>query len=322
MSFRRSKAIIYHANFHNTEVDLPRKKRHIRQPLLYLLAAVLSASMVGVAATAGDVDVYVLAGQSNMDGRGLIAELVSDHPQAAGPRSDIRFWYANTAGKGYSTGWVDLAPGFGVPPKFIRKNGRGGNLPSKTFGPEIAFGPAMLQHRPGRQVAIIKVTRGGTNLRKDWAATEDPAGPMYQLLVRTVNDALGKLSEAGDTGHLRGVLWHQGEGDRKSSKYAQRLEVFIDRLRKDLDKPQLPFVIGAVFDNGKRDIIREQQRVAVEAVAYTAYVPSEGLETFEGTHFTTASTLELGERFAQAIQQLQTEDPEPAQDVIEFVEPE
>ena len=270
------------------------------------------ATVVGVVggltpspASAADVDVYVLAGQSNMDGRGHVADLVAEDLPEARPRTDIRLWYRNPAGRGYATGWVNLAPGYSVPPKFDKKVGV---LPSPTFGIELSFGPAMAE-RSDSKVALIKVSQGGTNLREDWNSTRKEDDALYPMLIRNIDEALQALSERGDTGHLRAVLWHQGESDRNSKAYAENLTAFIAQLRADLKQPDLPFVIGEVFDNGKRDVVRNAQRSVADAVPGTAFVSSAGLETFEGTHFTSASVLAFGERFAAAVQGLEDDTP-------------
>ena len=52
------------------------------------------------------VDVYVMAGQSNMDGRGLVKELTQSRPDLARPQPEIRYGYPNPKleDKGLSTG--------------------------------------------------------------------------------------------------------------------------------------------------------------------------------------------------------------------------
>ena len=45
---------------------------------------------------AAEVDVYIAAGQSNMDGRGLVSDLgLNDLLRQ--PQADARIWYANPA---------------------------------------------------------------------------------------------------------------------------------------------------------------------------------------------------------------------------------
>ena len=102
-------------------------------------------------------DVYLLAGQSNMDGRGLVSKLSAEQQK---PIDNAIIFYRN-AGR-TSDGWQKLAPGFSVPPKYK------GDFPSPTFGPEIGFAQSMLKADPNRKLALIKGSKGGTNLRADW----------------------------------------------------------------------------------------------------------------------------------------------------------
>ena len=43
-------------------------------------------------------------------------------------------------------------------------------------------------------------------------------------------------------GVLKGILWHQGESDLGNPGYGKRLTELIERLRKDLSAPNVPFV--------------------------------------------------------------------------------
>jgi hypothetical protein len=97
------------------------------------------------------------------------------------------------------------------------------------------------------------------------------------------------------------MIWHQGESDANLSadEYEKQLTGFISRVRTDLEAPELPFGIGEVFDNGKRDTIRTAQKAIAEKVKKTFFVSADKLKTFDGgTHFDAASQIELGSRFA------------------------
>ncbi|APZ90737.1 sulfatase-like hydrolase/transferase [Fuerstiella marisgermanici] len=249
---------------------------------------------------ADDYDVYLLAGQSNMDGRGLVSELPED---LKGPMDQAIIFYRSVPRT--SDGWQNLAPGFSVPPKFKRE------LPSPTFGPEIGFARSMLKADPNRKIALIKGSKGGTNLRSDWKpgvpSDKESQGPRYRDFVETIQLATTQLSQRGDRFTIRGLLWHQGESDSKSSTdiYHRRLNELIGRIREDVGVPDLPVVVGEVFDNGKRDTVREAiQKVAAES-ASVGLVSSEGTKTSDpGTHFDTASQLLLGERYSVAMRDL------------------
>jgi iduronate 2-sulfatase len=97
------------------------------------------------------------------------------------------------------------------------------------------------------------------------------------------------------------MIWHQGESDAAltAEAYQKQLTAFIGRVRTDLEVPELPFGIGEVCDNGKRDAVRAAKKATAENENGAFFVPADGLKTFDGgTHFDAASQIELGERFA------------------------
>lgn len=262
--------------------------------VLCIIAVVFAAMPAG----AGQVyEVYLLAGQSNMDGRGKTADLDEADRKLAG---DAIIFYRNPPAA--SAGWQPLAPGFSVPP------GYKGGLPAPTFGPEIGFAKALAKARPGIRIALIKSSKGGTSLAKDWTpgikGKPQTQGPCYRNFIETIEQATTSLKDRGDAFAIKGMLWHQGESDAGSTaaEYQERLTAFIARVREDLRQPDLPIVIGEVFDNGKRDSIRTAQRAAAAAIPGVRFVPATDLKTWDaGTHFDAASQLELGRRFAEAV---------------------
>jgi iduronate 2-sulfatase len=268
------------------------------------LASVVIVLLASAWATAASAhDVYLLAGQSNMDGRGKAAELSEEQRQ---PFDHVIIFYRNPPFS--SEGWKPLAPGYSVAPGF-----RGSTLPSTTFGPEIGFARALIKSQPNRSLALIKASKGGTSLAKDWnpGVRNQPGrqGACYSNFIATVALAMKALSNDGSTPTLRGLLWHQGEGDAAGGSsaevYQQRLTTFIARVREDLGQPDLPVVVGEVFDNGKRDSVRAAQRAVAAKERKVAFVAASDLKTSDaGTHFDTASQLILGARFAEAMAHL------------------
>lgn len=249
---------------------------------------------------ADEYDVYLLAGQSNMDGRGAVSDLDAEQQM---PVDHAIIFYRNELRS--SEGWKTLAPGFSIPPKYK------GGFPSPTFGPEIGFARSIRTRQPDRKLALIKGSRGGTSLRADWKpgvkGDRESQGPQYRDFIETIRRATNQLHERGDQFVIRGLLWHQGESDSKSSTelYSRRLNNLIDRIREDIAVPQLPVVVGEVFDNGKRDSVR----AAIQAVAaenpMVGLVTADGTSTWDpGTHFDAISQLLLGERYASAVSQL------------------
>jgi iduronate 2-sulfatase len=200
-----------------------------------------------------------------------------------------------------SHGFEPLAPGFSVSPGKPPVTA----LPSHTFGPEVSFGRTLADKLPGHHVVLIKFCEGGTNLKAQW--NPDRRGRLYDQFIEHVHKSLKLLDDRHDTYTLRGMAWHQGESDAgvSADEYQQLLTRLIERVRTDLNAKELPFVIGEVYDNGKRDTIRAAQRATAEAVPHVAFAPCDGLKTFDGgTHFDAASQIELGRRMAEAMLEL------------------
>ncbi|PHQ32124.1 sulfatase-like hydrolase/transferase [Rhodopirellula bahusiensis] len=259
-------------------------------------------------------DIYLLAGQSNMDGRGHTSELTEEQKS---PIEEAIIFYRNVPHS--SDGWQTLAPGFSIPPKYK------GEIPSPTFGPEIGFARSMLKTDPAQKLALIKGSKGGSSLRVDWKpgvqGDSDSQGPRYRDFIETIRMATKQLSDRGDQFTIRGMLWHQGESDSKSSTgvYQRRLDELIVRIREDVGVPDLPIVVGEVFDNGKRDSVRAAIQLVAAESSTVGLVSSEGTKTWDpGTHFDASSQLLLGERYAAAMSQLPA--PAPVADLSASVQ--
>ena len=264
--------------------------------LIFTLMLALSGTL-----PAAHYDLYILAGQSNMDGRGDVSKL----PNKLRKKSEHHIiFYRNPIGS--SNGWKALEPGYSFAPKKEK------TLPSSTFGPEIGFVQAMHKAKPTQKIALIKGSRGGTGIRRDWAPGEldkpETQKELYTMLLETVRLATKALEKEKHTYTLKGFLWHQGESDKKlsSQTYQKLLEVLIQRFREDLKSPELPFVVGEVFDNnGKRDKTRAAIQATAAASETVGLVSSEGTTAWDKTtHFDAESQLLLGERYADEIKKL------------------
>lgn len=277
--------------------NLRRQKSRLTTTCASFLALSLLAAPTLDAAT--HYDIYLVGGQSNMDGRGRVNELKDELASWREPQRDIQIFYANPKlqsrmrSEPLTSTWQVLAPGFSVPPNF------NGPLPSGTFGPELSFARALADRCHEQHLALIKVTEGGTSLRKDW----DPdGGRLYHTFTNSVQEALGLLKSNGDTYTLRGMIWHQGEADVSAGAalYVTNLTNFIQCVRRDLGSPRLPFVIGEIATNHP-PAFRQAQASATNLVVGTSFASADGLTTGDGLHFRTAGVLELGRRYANAM---------------------
>ena len=265
------------------------KTRSLCLLVLLLLAPSLRAKGV-------HYEVFLLAGQSNMDGRGKTADLTGDLARYAAPLPAV--------GITLSTGGLHrplvLSKGIEpLQPGFTGTTTKATTLPSAQFGPELGFGHTLVAAWPGKHLLLIKCTEGGTSLSRDWNPGEEQK--LYRRFIDFVQSSEKAIAAQGDTLEIRGLLWHQGESDagQPVGAYKKSLTAFIGRVRADLGLPKLPVLIGQVYNNGKRDNIFADQKAVTASVPDTWLVESAGLETFDkGTHFDAKSQIELGRRFA------------------------
>ena len=136
-----------------------------------LLPALLALSVFPSISAAQTIDVYILAGQSNMDGRGQVSDLSA--AQLASLENDTIISFLNPGSEreramptsnpndldASTNGFMDLVPGgFSV-------DGTSARVLTPSFGPELSFGASIAEATgSNNQIAIIKVSRGGTNL--------------------------------------------------------------------------------------------------------------------------------------------------------------
>jgi hypothetical protein len=238
----------------------------------------LLVSICSLAAQPRDLQLFLLIGQSNMAGRGPI------EPQDKEPIPQV--FSLNKAME-----WVPA-----IDPLHFDK-------------PEIAavglgrtFARTLLASRPNASIGLIPCAFGGTSIEQ-WKR----GGQLYE-------DAVKRAKFAMKSGRLRGILWHQGEADSGTAKlagsYRERWTEFITLLRRDLDAPDIPVVVGELgeFFGKKADApptfaatVNEQLALIPLTVPHTVFVSSAGL-THKGdeVHFDTPSIREFGRRYAHA----------------------
>ena len=245
----------------------------------------LTAQAPATTDEAPTVCVYLLAGQSNMEGqavvgldheqyynggRGNLEEVLSreeegrrfahlrDERGAWTKRDDVFVWYRK-AGKQLKAGPLEIGYAVYDDPHH--------------FGPELQFG-----HVVGEQteapVLLVKTCWGGKSLFRDFRppSAEGDTGPYYTQMIAEYKEAIGELGERfpqlkGHAPVLRGFVWFQGWNDMCDAtgreQYAQNLELLIRDVRKDLGAPSLPVVVGET-GNADHEGFRRSQRAGTE----------------------------------------------------------
>ena len=247
--------------------------------------------------------VFLLAGQSNMEGADTKVDEVDGFPPfvgAAKPQPDVRYVYRLGRGPTASKGWVALAP------------------IDRRLGPEITFA-RKVKEAIKAPIAIIKSAVGGTTLAYDWNPDSPQEGrQLFRHTIDLVRSALADLDRQGVKYRFEAVLWHQGENDMLNRElgrgYGERLKRFIARLREELGVPDLKFFVGEISHKGiwgmdhrrNMQVVRALQLEVVDSDPRTWWVPTSHL-SFEVMgkgqphyHFGTLGQLQHGEAYADA----------------------
>lgn len=220
------------------------------------------------------------------------------------PQQDVLFHYlcgfaADNAGPFRSNGWVSLQPG----EKHNSTKGR-------HFGPEITFGKTLAERKSSKSYGIIKVAVGGTNLAEDWNPDVTTGMQLYRQLIERIALAVEQLSKLGHEENIRSMLWMQGEADtlvkEHARDYRKNQKYFINRVRRDLEKPNLPFIMGQIMNRNNHnmifaDVVRKAQKDVASEVPYVELISTDDLtDTGDGIHFDATALMDLGKRYANA----------------------
>lgn len=222
------------------------------------------------------VKVFILAGQSNMQGKGSLEhldKLVKDEPAKFGhlkkdgkwiERDDVFVVFPQLGPGGKDDMKGKLSVGFTWPPK-------------ARVGPELGFGE-VVGDAIDEPVLLVKACWGGQSLDVDfrppsagWDREFDLAnrdqwkpgtqGWAYKQIFNNLHTALDDLGSnipelKGRDFEIAGLVWFQGWNDlingQRVDAYEKNLSLFIRDIRKHLGKPSLPVVIGVMGQDGDK----------------------------------------------------------------------
>ena len=282
----------------------------MKQRFLTITLCLFLALIAGAQDAPKKVKVFILAGQSNMEGKGKmsLAEYQSEAPQFKDfykhlkkdgkwiVRDDV--WINFLERKG------NLTVGFGSP---------------NCIGPELEFGMVVGDYFD-EPVLLIKTAWGGRSLGRDFLPpssklpsdeelkaimdkenqnnrqknkpevkldeVKERYGKTYREMMKEIKTTLAELGQRfpaykGQGYEIAGFVWFHGWNDHLDAKmadgYATNMENLIRDVRKDLGVPKLPVVIGQMGQNGFKPATGGMLKVK-EAQATVANIPD-----FKGT---------------------------------------
>jgi hypothetical protein len=265
-------------------------------------------------------DVILLAGQSNMAGRGAIPTPLDEDGQ---PDPAIKMWDP-------SKGIVEAKDPI-IHPEL-------GSKPTAA-GPGMSFAKAYLAQlrKEGftqRRVLLVGAAWGGTSFIVNdptfpyrWMATkdEDKGGDLYRAAVMRSNDAIKAAQSVAPDSAFKAILWHQGESDityNGAPTYAANHTTLMRAFRNDIIGGQnAPIVVGEMTpcfltlctpNVGKgsmkdRKIVHDYLHNIGAVLARAGWVSSEGLAgnlPDDQIHFDLRSQRELGKRYFQKLKEI------------------
>lgn len=260
--------------------------------------------------------VFILAGQSNMEGAGQIN--INSRAQNKGAGT-LEFMVKN-APKKYGHLQTKTGDWTARADVFVKYGERGGGLKpgfgarNSAIGPELGFG-TVVGDALKEPVLIIKTCWGGKTLMVDFRppcagplpkpladkmlagiqrrdpkatmkAVEERSGAFYRLMMSEVANTLKNLKEVypdydGKGYEIAGFGWHQGWNDGLShdmvAAYEENLVCLIKDIRRAWKAPDLPVVIAVSGFGGRNQKI--DRRLGIIAAQHGAADRKE----FKGT---------------------------------------
>ena len=213
------------------------------------------------------VDVFVLSGQSNMEGstywmhptskKQLLQEYFESEdmdftPVSEGIKTVKTSYYgfyhpntwkqAHTASTDTSTPEKRLNPNF-QPTKVGMGVGDKGDNPNPFFGPELGIANTIAEHATEENpVHLVTCAFSGSgftngnykNSDPDWSSrNDDPKESLFYLLKTYTHNCLKAIEDTGKVPVLKGFLWHQGESDGGETKYETYMRTLLNDFKEE-----------------------------------------------------------------------------------------
>ena len=224
---------------------------------------------------------FLLIGQSNMAGRGDIAEAIpvnTDHIKVLRNGRWLRMFRPINPDRSFAG--VNLA---------------------ESFAEAYA-------NKYGVDVGLIPCADGGTRLEQ-W----QPGSILF-------DNAVYQARLASRTSTIAGILWHQGEGDCAEGlhqTYAQRFTVIANALRDALELWDVPLLVGGLGDYlanyqsaetypcSTYPLVNAQLQQVAATLPRTGFVSAKGLTSKpDQLHFNAKSLYEFGLRYFEVFESL------------------
>ena len=260
-------------------------------------------------------DLWLMAGQSNMEGAGRSTE--EDLAYKKSPNTSVRAYYLDNRWDACMPlnhePWISVddcqrevwkAEHLASPWKSEKVEMESWGTPERGVGPALFFGLRM-HEITGVPQGIIPCALGGTSLNQ-W----QPGQPLYEAMLR-------RFLRTGSL--VRGVFWYQGSAETSVARIAafdDKMRALVEGIRRDTGITDLPFVqtqiatthlpgVNGSDDGGKAwEGVREKQRLLDEKIPHLATVSAIDCALDDLIHLSSNSQKKVGRRGANAMANL------------------
>jgi hypothetical protein len=257
----------------------------------FLIAGVHAQNRDAEAPNTKKMLIVLLAGQSNMAGRGAYSQL--------SPADTVT--YPNILSLNKSNVWVRA------------KHPLHWDKSEAAVGMGISFARELVKKLGGDvTVGLVPCAAGGTNI-DGWLNDE------YFAFTGNFNlytNFITRANKAAESGEIIGMLWHQGEANASSANYAtykDKLLTLFTKMRTDLNLPDMPIVSGELGGYLSYTYLNEINAIinnlSDDLPNYSVASAAGLMPNSDVIHFTATSQVELGKRYAEAFYPIYTHSP-------------
>jgi len=221
--------------------------------------------------------VFIMAGQSNMAGRGIV--------EPEDTVSDQRIFSINKDGQ------IIIAK---EPLHFYE--------PERTgLDCGLSFAKTLIKKIPDSvSLLIIPTAIGGSSIRQ-WL------GDSVFRNVKLFSNFLSKVEIAKQNGVIKGILWHQGESDANEKDiplHKERLHLLFSKFRTAIGNKELPVLLGELGSFSENpvnfNLINKTIHDYVAEDKNSAVISTKDLkDKGDHLHFDSKGQRTMGERFAK-----------------------
>lgn len=243
-------------------------------------------------------DLWILAGQSNMQGYGNRVNEEAEDPL-------VHLFAMNdewrVAKDPLHVLEESIDPVHANPPDDATRQQQIKDALARTKGMGLGMTFAKeLAHRTGRPIGLVACAHGGTSMDQWSPAARDQGGAsLYGSTIRRVK-AVG--------GTVKGVLWYQGESDANPelvTVFKDKFTALIAAFRADLGNPDLPFLyvqigrfVHANLEHVSWNRVQAAQLAVETEVPGVAVAPAVDLGIDDPIHIGSDGLKVLGKRLA------------------------